>query len=67
MRLTINRDEVASFRRLVRRALDSGTETVEITLRMPKEDAESMLARSDDDGPAIECVWNCGFSAERRS
>lgn len=63
MRLHINRDEVASFRQLVRRALDNGVETVEMKLHMSKTDAEQMLAKSNDNGP-IECVWSCGFHAD---
>jgi len=61
MRLIVNRDEVASFRKLVSDEIAAGSQKVSITLWMNKESAEDMLARSSDNGPPIECVWSGGL------
>lgn len=63
MRLIINRDEVATFRKLVGDELRSGSTMIYLRLSMSKEDAESMLAKSSDNGPPIECVWASAITA----
>lgn len=55
MRLTINQDEVAPFRKQIRNQLESGAEFITITLRIGRHEARQAVASDADQ--AIVFVW----------
>lgn len=57
MRLIVNRDEAANFRKALQREIDAEASTVSITLKMGLEDAQRVVSSSSDNEP-IECVWS---------
>lgn len=64
MRLVVNEDESASFRRALLEEINAGADKIPITLTLDRDDALNILANSRDDQP-LQCVWACAITRNK--